>query len=70
MLDFKQNFFTSAKPAQTMPEIAWVNDPKYRRNYGMWLYENFDSLTHEYKTYGRFLSLHEIQDTDSPLDLT
>jgi hypothetical protein len=67
-MDIKPNFFSStAKPAPvTMPVIQWVNDPKYRRDFGQWLYENFDTLISEYKTHGRFLSLQELQ--DSPLE--
>jgi len=66
-MDFKTNFFTSAasKPAPTMPEIMWANDPRYRAAFGGWCYENFDILVDEYKYYGRFLSLHEI---NNPLD--
>jgi hypothetical protein len=70
MIDFKPNFFTSAKPAQQMLSIALTNDPGYRANFGAWLYQNFDELAREYKEYGRFLTLQEILDTDSPLDLT
>jgi hypothetical protein len=65
--EFKPNFFTSAatKPAPTMPEIMWANDPKYRAAFGTWLADNFDILASEYQQYGRFLSLHEI---NNPLD--
>ena len=56
MLDFKPNFFTTAKPAPTMPEIQFCNDPKFRRDFGIWLYERFNSLTEEYKRHGRFLT--------------
>ena len=71
-MDIKANFFskTSAAPAVSMPVIQFVADPKYREDFGMWLYENFDDLAREYKAYGRFLSLSELQDSDSPLDLT
>ena len=69
-MDIKPNFFskTSAAPAVSMPVIQFVNDPKYREDFGFWLYENFDELVAEYKKYGRFLSLSELQDPDSPLD--
>jgi hypothetical protein len=65
--EFKPNFFTSAatKPAPTMAEVMFANDAKYRASFGMWLADNFDILADEYKYYGRFLSLHEI---NNPLD--
>lgn len=62
MLDFKQNFFTSAKPAPTMPEVQFCNDPKFRASFGGWLADNFDALAAEYKKYGRFLTLAEIEE--------
>jgi len=68
MLDLKQNFFTSAAPAPSMPEIMWANDPLYRREYGSWLYENYETLIAEYKRYGRFLSLSEVENLENPLD--
>ena len=60
-MDIRQNFFTSAKPAPTMPEIMFVNDAKYRASFGMWLYDNFFDLVSEYKTHGRFLTLDETE---------
>jgi hypothetical protein len=60
-MDIKQNFFTSAKPAPTMPEIQFANDPKFRSSYGQWLSDNFEELVAEFKTHGRFLTLAEIQ---------
>jgi len=65
--EFKPNFFTSAatKPAPTMAEVMFANDAKYRASFGLWCYENFDILADGYKYYGRFLSLHEI---NNPLD--
>jgi len=63
MIDFKPNFFSSAKPAsESLLQIAFCNDPKFRASYGQWLYENFDDLAREYKTYGRFLTLAEIEE--------
>jgi hypothetical protein len=69
-LEVRPNFFTKAAtaPAPTMAQVMFTNDPKYRRDYGMWLYERFNSLTDEYKLHGRFLTLSEINDPDSPLD--
>jgi hypothetical protein len=71
-MEIKTNFFTKAAtaPAPTMAQVMFTNDPKYRAAYGGWLYENFDELAREYKLHGRFLALSELQDTDSPLDLT
>jgi hypothetical protein len=71
-MEIKTNFFMKAAtaPAPTMAQVMFTNDPKYRRDYGMWLYGRFEDLVAEYKLHGRFLSLAEIQDTDSPLDLT
>jgi hypothetical protein len=68
MLEIKHNFFTSAKPApqQQMLQIAFSNDAKLRARFGEWLADNFDTLVDEYKTYGRFLTLKEIQ--ENPLD--
>jgi hypothetical protein len=73
-IDFKSNFFTGgakpapeqtpAPPTQAM-EILWANDPKFRVDFGQWLYENYSSLVDEYKTHGRFLSLKE---TENPLE--
>lgn len=62
MLEIKQNFFTAAKPApqQQMLQIAFSNDAKLRAKFGEWLYENFDILADEFKYYGRFLTLDEI----------
>jgi len=68
-MDIKANFFSKAATAPapvTMPVIQFVNDPEYRRAFGTWLADNFNILAAEYKQYGRFLSLQEIQ--DSPLD--
>ena len=66
MTDSKAPFFhkpTAAKPAQvTMPLIQFMNDPKYRVAFGLWLYERFNGLTAEYKKHGRFLTLQEIED--------
>ena len=69
-MDIRPNFFTKAAtaPAPSMPQIMFANDAKYRAAFGGWLYENFDELAREYKKHGRFLSLHEITDPDSPLD--
>lgn len=66
-LDFKPNFFTGkAAPAPSpgatqMMQIAWSNDPIFRRSFGMWLYAEFDTLMAEHKQHGRFLSLQEIE---------
>lgn len=65
MPDIRQNFFTGAAPQQQMLQIAFVNDPKLRARFGEWLYDNFDILSDEFKYYGRFLSLDEI---NNPLD--
>ena len=66
MTDPKAPFFhkpTAAKPVQvTMPLIQFMNDSKYRASFGEWLYQNYESLTAEYKKYGRFLTLQEIED--------
>lgn len=73
-MDIFPNFFTKAavapapSPAVTGLQIAFVNDPKFRAEFGMWLYERFTGLSSEYKKHGRFLTLHEITDPDSPLD--
>ena len=48
-------------PPVTMPVIQFVNDPQYRVGFGMWLYERFNGLSDEYKKYGRFLTLQEIE---------
>lgn len=61
MLEVKPNFFTSAKPAPSMPEIVFANDPKYRASFGRWCYDNFDSLVAEFKLHGRFLTLAETE---------
>ena len=70
--DPKAPFFykpvSTKAPPVTMPVIQRVNDPQYRISFGQWLAANFDSLVSEYKTHGRFLSLKEFQDSDSPLD--
>lgn len=69
MPNIVENFYkpAAAKPAPvTMPLIQWMNDPGYRRDYGMWLHQNFDLLANEYKIHGRFLTLRETQ--DFPLD--
>ena len=64
--EFRPNFFTgNAKPAASLPEIQFTNDPKFRAIFGEWLSENFDTLTAEYQKHRRFLSLAEIE--DSPL---
>ncbi len=69
-MDIKPNFFTKAAtaPAPSMSQIMFANDAKYRAAFGLWCYNNFSSLVDEYKKHGRFLSLHEITDPDSPLD--
>jgi len=70
-MDILPNFFSKAATAPapvTMPIIQFVNDPAYRRAFGTWLADNFEELAHEYKKHGRFLTLQELQDTDSPLD--
>ena len=69
-MDTKANFFSKAATASapSMLQIAFVNDPKFRAGFGQWLADNFDALVLEYKNHGRFLTLAEIQDTDSPLD--
>jgi len=60
MAEIKENFFRAKPEPVTMPLIQWMNDPEYRRNYGMWLYERFNGLAREYKEHGRFLTLKEI----------
>jgi len=70
-VEIKPNFFANAAAAPapvTMPVIQFVNDPAYRRAFGTWLADNFNELAAEYKAHGRFLTLQELQDTDSPLD--
>jgi hypothetical protein len=64
MPDIKQNFFTNASPApqQQMLQIAFSNDAKLRAKFGAWLYDNFDTLADEFKYYGRFLTLAEIEE--------
>jgi hypothetical protein len=70
-IDFKPNFFTGdgTKPAPVpttqLLQIALVNDPKFRERFGMWLYDSYSELMEEYKTYGRFLSLKEIESSPS-----
>jgi hypothetical protein len=70
-IDFKPNFFTgsAANPAPVpqvqMLQIAFSNDPKFRADFGGWLYDNFSELAREYKTYGRFLPLSEL---NNPLE--
>ena len=61
MLEVKPNFFSTAKPAPQMLEIAFCNDPKYRAAFGQWLYDNFDNLVAEQKKHGRFLTLAETE---------
>jgi hypothetical protein len=59
--EIKENFYKSAaKPVVTLPVIQFLNDPEYRRDFGHWLYKNFDLLVDEYKTHGRFLTVKEI----------
>ena len=59
MPDIVQNFFKPTTKV-TMPVIQYLNDPEYRRDFGLWLAENFDELAAEYKANGRFLSLAEL----------
>ena len=77
-LDLKQNFFIGSgraakteTPQVTMPLILWQNDPQFRHGFGRWLQDNFETLVQEYKQYGRFLSLKELDElatnTDWPL---
>ena len=73
-MDIIPNFFVGSgqakvekpRPQYEMLQIAFANDPHLRRDFGLWLYERFDTLVAEYKTHGRFLSLQELH--DSPLD--
>ncbi len=68
MPEIKENFFRAKPEPVTMPLIQWVNDPKYRRDFGLWCHENFDSLVNEYKQYGRFLTLKEIE--NNPIEFS
>ena len=63
MPEIKENFFRAKPVAVSMPLILWMNDSAYRRDYGRWLYENFNLLVAEFKKHGRFLTLKETEDS-------
>ena len=59
MAEIKENFFKKPEPV-TMTLIQFLNDPEFRVGFGLWCHKHFDSLTSEFKTHGRFLTLKEI----------
>jgi hypothetical protein len=67
-IEYKPNFFSkqAASAPSLASQIAWANDPKFRAEFGGWLYDNFSDLVAEYKKHGRFLTLQEL--SENPLE--